>query len=50
MKIKKLLLGDFKIDLECCGANKNVSDFLDVIYCTNLLPNITSPTKVKAKP
>ena len=28
-----------------CDSNKNISDFLDIIYSTNLVPNITSPTK-----
>ena len=39
-----ILLRDFNIDLLKCDSNKNVSDFLDTIYSTNLLPNITSPT------
>ena len=41
-----LLLGEFNIDLLKCDSNKNVSDFLDIIYSTNLLPNITSPTRL----
>ena len=41
-----ILLGDFNIDLLKCDSNKNVSDFLDIIYSTNLLPNITSPTRL----
>ena len=40
-----ILLGDFNIDLLKCDLNKNVSDFLDIIYSTNLL-NITSLTKL----
>ena len=40
-----ILLGDFNIDLLKCDSNKNVSDFLDIIYSTNLVPNITSPTR-----
>ena len=40
-----MLLGDFNID-----SNKNVSDFLDcIIYSTNLLPNITSPTRLTSQ-
>ena len=35
-----ILLGDFNIDLLKCDSNKNVSDFLDIIYSTNLLPNL----------
>ena len=27
-------------------SNKNVPDFLDIIYFTNVLPNITSPTRL----
>ena len=39
-----ILLGDFNINLLKCDSNKNVSDFFDIIYSTNLLPNITSLT------
>ena len=39
---KVILLGDFNIDLLKCNSNKNASDFVDIIYSTNLLPNITS--------
>ena len=41
-----ILLGDFNIDLLKCDSNKNVSDFLDIIYSTNLIPNITSHTRL----
>ena len=41
-----ILLGDFNIDLLKYDSNKNVSDFLDIIYFTNLVPNITSPTRL----
>ena len=41
-----ILLGDFNIDLLKCDLNKNVSDFLDIMYSTNLRPNITSPTRL----
>ena len=41
-----MLLGDFNIDLLKCDSNKKVSDFLDIIYFTNHLPNITSPTRL----
>ena len=37
-----ILLGDSNIDLLKCDSNKNISDFLEIIYSTNLLPNITS--------
>ena len=39
-----ILLGDFNIDFLKCDSNKNVSDFLGIIYSTNLVPNVTSPT------
>ena len=29
--------------------NQNVSDFLDIIYSTNLVPNITSPTRLTSQ-
>ena len=35
-----ILLGDFNIDLLKCDSNKNVSDFLDIIYSNNLLPKL----------
>ena len=44
-----ILLGDLNIDLLKCDSNKNVSDFFDIIYSTNLLPNITSPTRVTSR-
>ena len=44
-----ILLGDFNIDLLNCDSNKNVSDFLDIIYSINLLPNITSPTRLTSR-
>ena len=44
-----ILLSDFNIDLLECESNKNVSDFLDIIYSTNLLPNITSPTRLTSR-
>ena len=36
---------DFNIDLLKCDSNKIVSDCLDMIYFTNFLLNITSPTR-----
>ena len=44
-----MLLGDFNIDLLKCDSNKNVSDFFDIIYSTNLVPNITSPTRLTSQ-
>ena len=43
-----ILLSDFNIDLLKCDSNKNVSNFLD-IYSTNLVPNITSPTRLTSR-
>ena len=40
-----ILLGDFNTDFLKCDSNKNVSDFVDIIYSINLLPNIFSPTR-----
>ena len=45
-KKEVILLGDFNIDLLKCDSNKNVSDFLDIIYSNNLLPNIPSTTRL----
>ena len=44
-----ILLGDFNIDLLKCDSNKNVSDFLGIIYSTNLLPKITSSTRLTSR-
>ena len=35
-----ILLRDFNIDFLKCDSNKNVFDFLNIIYSINLLPNI----------
>ena len=40
---------EFNIDLPKCDSDKNVSDFVDIIYSTNLLPNITSPTRLTSR-
>ena len=39
-----ILLGGFKIH-----SNRNVSDFLDIIYSTNFVPQITSPTRLTSR-
>ena len=44
-----ILLGDFNIDLLKCDSDENVSDFLDVIYSSNLVPNITCPTRLTSR-
>ena len=37
-------MGNFNIDLIKSNSNANASEFLNVIYSSNLLPRITSPT------
>ena len=45
-----ILVGHFNIDLLKCDSNKNVvSDFLDIIYSTNLLPNLPSLTRFTSR-
>ena len=44
-----ILLGDFNIDILECDSNKNVSDFLDITYSTNLVPSSTSPTRLTSR-
>ena len=44
-----ILLGDFNIDLLKDDSNKNVSHILDIMYSTNLVPNITSPTRLRSR-
>ena len=42
-------MGDFNIDLIKSNSKTNASQFLHVIYSSNLLPHITSPTHVTSK-
>ena len=44
-----ILMGDFNIDLIKSNSNANASEFLDVIYSSNLLPHITSPTQFTSR-
>ena len=44
-----ILLGDFNTDLLKCDSNKNVSDPLDIIYSTDLVPNIIFPTRLTSQ-
>ena len=44
-----ILLGDFNIDLIKSNLNANASEFFDVIYTSNLLPHITSPTRLTSR-
>ena len=41
-----VLLGDFNADLLKYDYDDEVADFLDAIYSTLLLPNISSPTRI----
>ena len=43
-KKEVILLGDFNIDLIKSNSNANASEVLGVIYSSNLLLHITSPT------
>ena len=47
---KIVLLGDFNDDLLKYDSNHDVSDFLDTMHSNLLLPDITSPTRITAKP
>ena len=40
-----VLLGDFNADLLKYDQNSNISDFLDLMYSSLLLPHIFSPTR-----
>ena len=44
-----ILLRDFNIDLIKSNSNADASEFLDVIYSSNLLPHITSPTQLTSR-
>ena len=44
-----ILLGDFNIDLIKSNSNVNSSEFLDVIYCSNLLPHIPLSTQLTSR-
>ena len=44
-----ILHGDFNIFLLKRDSDKNFSDFLDIICSTNLVPNITSPTRLTSR-
>ena len=41
-----ILLGNFNTDLINSNSDANASEFLDIIYCSNLLPYITSPIQI----
>ena len=44
-KTKTVLMGDFNADLLKYEDDANTADFLDKIYSTSLIPQITSPTR-----
>ena len=48
-KKEVILLGDFIIDLIKSNSNADASEFLDVIYSSNLLPHITSLTQLTSR-
>ena len=45
-KTKTVLMGDFNADLLKYEDDANTADFLDKIYSTSLIPQITSPTRI----
>ena len=44
-----VLLGDFNANLLNYDIDRDISDFLDCMYCNSLLPHITSPTCITAR-
>ena len=44
-----ILLGDFNIDLIKSNSNVNSSEFLDVIYSSNLLPHLPLSTQLTTR-
>ena len=45
-----VLLGDFNANLLKYDKDCNISDFLDTIYSSRLLPHIATPTHVRGHP
>ena len=41
-----VLMGGFNVDLLKYEDDTNTADFLDKIYLTSLIPQITSPTRI----
>ena len=41
-----VLMGDFNVDFLKDEDDTNTADFLDKIYSTSLIPQITSPTRI----
>ena len=48
-KKEVILLGDFNNDLIKSNSNANASEFLYIIYSSNLLPHVTSPTPLTSR-
>ena len=44
-----VLMGDFNVDLFKYEDDTNTADFLDKIYSTSLIPQITSPTRITSE-
>ena len=44
-----ILMGDFNIDLLKAESDTKISDFLELIYATSLIPHITSPTRLNTR-
>ena len=44
-----ILIGDFNIDLIKSNSNTNASEIRDIIYSSNILPHITSPTQLTSR-
>ena len=44
-----ILMGDFNIDLLKAENDTKISDFLELIYSTSLIPHITSPTRLNTR-
>ena len=44
-----VLMGDFNVDLLKYEDDANTADFLDKIYSTSLIPQITSPSRIRPR-
>ena len=42
-------MGDFNVDLLKYEDDANTADFLDKIYSTSLIPQITSPSRIRPR-
>ena len=49
-KIKNIILmGDFNVDLLKYKIDSNTADFLDLVYSSSLVPQITTPSRPRSK-